>query len=78
MNEGRSNIAILRDAIRLQCLGLGGDATLYEATYPRPGEPVLRNIHVGEYLIVIHRKHPDDVFPLQKELEQFKVEILCT
>lgn len=75
MSKGRSNIAILKDAIRLQCAGLGGDESIYETEYPRPGEPVTRSMHVGEYLIMIHRKHSDDVFPLPAAIERFEVNI---
>lgn len=73
MSQGRSSIDILSDAIKLQCAGLGGDESLYSMPYPRPGEPVVRNIHVGEYLVVIFRKHDDDVFPISQDSEQFKV-----
>lgn len=75
MNKGRSNIAILKDAIRLQCADLGGDDTIYETEYPRPGEPVIRAIHVGEYLIIIQRKHPDNVFATRLDVEKFDVKI---
>ena len=75
MSEGRSNIAILADAIRLQCHALRGGEDGYYATYPRPGEPIMRHMHVGEYMIVIFRKHPDDVFPMPEGVEKFNVEI---
>ncbi len=64
MNQGKSNITILKEALAIQCAGLGWDESLYETSYPRPGEPILRSIQVGEYLVTIHRKHPDDVFPI--------------